>query len=123
MATDAASELVTVARRDEPIANPQNILFPQAGCTKLDVVRYYLAVAEGALRGAGNRPIVLVRHPNGIAEFRYQKRAPASWPPWIDVVGLRFPSGRSTDEVVPRDAAVLAWIASRRRQYVSYSPR
>ena len=76
-------------------------------------MRYYLAVAEGALRGAGGRPNVLVRYPNGIdGEFFYQKRAPASRPPWIEVVALRFPSGRSAEEVVPRDAAALAWMAN-----------
>src|SRR5690606_34493408 len=78
-----------------------------------DLVRYYLAVAEGALRGAGGRPNVMVRYPNGIAgDFFYQKRAPASRPPWIEVVALKFPSGRSAEEVVPRDAATLAWMAN-----------
>jgi len=69
------------------------VLFPGPNHTKLDLVRYYVAVAEGALRGAGGRPTVLVRYPDGIAgEFFYQKRAPASRPPWIEVVSLRFPS-------------------------------
>jgi bifunctional non-homologous end joining protein LigD len=76
-------------------------------------VRYYLAVAEGALRGAGGRPNMLVRYPNGIdGEFFYQKRAPHARPDWIEVVELRFPSGRAADEVVPRDAAALAWMAN-----------
>jgi bifunctional non-homologous end joining protein LigD len=76
-------------------------------------VRYYLAVAEGALRGAGGRPNMLVRYPNGIGgEFFYQKRAPQARPPWIEVVELRFPSGRGAEEVVPRDAASLAWMAN-----------
>jgi len=76
-------------------------------------VRYYLAVAPGALRGAGGRPNMLVRYPNGIdGEFFYQKRAPQARPPWIEVVSLQFPSGRSADEVVPRDAAALAWMAN-----------
>jgi bifunctional non-homologous end joining protein LigD len=76
-------------------------------------VRYYLAVAEGALRGAGGRPNMLVRYPNGIGgEFFYQKRAPQARPEWIEVVELRFPSGRAADEVVPRDAAALAWMAN-----------
>jgi DNA ligase D-like protein (predicted polymerase) len=89
------------------------VLFPQAGYTKLDVARYYLAVADGALRGSGNRPNVLVRYPNGIdGEFFFQKRAPDSRPPWIDVVELRFPSGRTAEEVVPRDAAALVWMAN-----------
>src|SRR4029079_19719927 len=83
-----------------------------AGYTKLDLVRYYLAVADGAIRAAGNRPNVLVRYPNGIGnEFFYQKRAPSSRPSWIDVVALKFPSGRTAEEVVPRDAAALAWMA------------
>ena len=76
-------------------------------------MRYYLAVAEGALRGAGGRPNMLVRFPNGIGgEFFYQKRAPQARPPWIEVVELRFPSGRAADEIVPRDAAALAWMAN-----------
>jgi len=76
-------------------------------------VRYYVAVAEGALRGAGGRPNMLVRYPNGIdGEFFYQKRAPQARPDWIEVVELRFPSGRGADEVVPRDAAALAWMAN-----------
>ena len=87
--------------------------FPEAGITKLDVVRYYLAVAEGALRGAGGRPNVLVRYANGIhGEFFYQKRAPEKRPDWVEVVALSFPSGRTAEEVVPRDAAALAWMAN-----------
>jgi bifunctional non-homologous end joining protein LigD len=89
------------------------VLFPEPGHTKLDLARYYIAVAEGALRGAGGRPNMLVRYPNGISEeFFYQKRAPASRPDWVEVVSLRFPSGRSADEVVPRDAATLVWLAN-----------
>jgi bifunctional non-homologous end joining protein LigD len=106
-------ELLVVSGREVTISNPNKVLFPEAGYTKLDVVRYYLAVAGGALRGAGGRPNVLVRYPNGIGgEFFYQKRAPASRPPWVEIVSLRFPSGRSADEVVPRDAAALAWLAN-----------
>ena len=89
------------------------MLFPQAGYTKRDVVDYYLAIADGALRAAGGRPNVLVRYPNGIdQEFFYQKRAPDSRPDWIDVATISFPSGRTADEVVPRDAAALAWMAN-----------
>jgi DNA primase len=77
-------ELLVVDGRDVAVSNPQKVLFPQAGHTKLDLVRYYLDVAEGALRGAGGRPNVLVRYPNGIdGEFFYQKRAPQSRPSWI----------------------------------------
>ena len=95
------------------ISNPEKVLFPEPGHTKMDLVRYYLAVADGALRGAGGRPNVMVRYPHGIGgEFFYQKRAPSSRPPWIEVVALRFPSGRSAEEVVPRNAAALAWMAN-----------
>ena len=76
-------------------------------------MRYYLAIADGALDGAGGRPNVLVRYPNGIAgEFFYQKRAPESRPEWLEVVALKFPSGRIAEELVPRDAAALAWMAN-----------
>jgi len=95
------------------VTNPGKVLFPEAGYTKLDVVRYYLAVADGALRGAGGRPNMLVRYPNGInAEHFYQKRAPESRPDWIEVVTLHFPSGREAQEVVPRNAAALVWLAN-----------
>lgn len=95
------------------ISNPRKVLFPKPKYTKLDLVHYYLAVADGALRAAGGRPNMLVRYPDGIVgEFFYQKRAPRSRPSWIEVVTMRFPSGRSADEVVPRNAATLAWLAN-----------
>src|SRR6185295_5683207 len=113
MADGSEREVLTIAGRDVAISNPEKVLFPQAGYTKRDLLRYYLAVADGALRAAGNRPNVLVRYPNGIdGEFFFQKRAPASRPPWIDVVSLSFPSGRTAEEVVPRDAAALCWMAN-----------
>ncbi len=106
-------ERLIVAGHEVSISNPHKVLFPGPKHTKLDLVRYYLAVADGALRGAGGRPNVLVRYPNGITEeFFYQKRAPTSRPPWIEVVSLKFPSGRSAEEVVLRDAATLAWLAN-----------
>jgi bifunctional non-homologous end joining protein LigD len=106
-------ELIAVAGREVSVSNPHKVLFPRAGYTKLDLVRYYIAVAEGALRGAGGRPNVLVRYPNGIeGEFFFQKRAPGSRPDWIEVVSLSFPSGRTAEELVPRDAAALAWMAN-----------
>ncbi|HXE80208.1 MAG TPA: non-homologous end-joining DNA ligase [Vicinamibacterales bacterium] len=113
MPTSQEHELLVVNGREVAISNPRKVLFPEAGYTKLDLVRYYLAVAEGALRGAGDRPNVLVRYPNGIhGGFFYQKRAPRSRPDWIDVVTLSFPSGRTADEIVPRDAAALVWMAN-----------
>ena len=111
----AAREHITlsIAGRDVAISSPSKLLFPEGGITKLDVARYYLAVAEGALRGAGGRPNVLVRYADGIAgEFFFQKRAPASRPDWIETCTITFPSGRTADEVVPRDAATLAWMAN-----------
>ncbi len=95
------------------MSNPHKVLFPDAGYTKLDLVHYYLAVADGALLANGGRPNVLVRYPNGITgEFFYQKRAPESRPPWIEIVSLQFPSGRTADEVVPRTRAALVWMAN-----------
>src|SRR5438445_7719301 len=103
----------TIAGHEVTISNPEKILFPKPKYTKLDLVDYYLAVADGALRGAGGRPNMLVRFPNGIgSQSFYQKRAPEARPAWIEVVTLRFPSGRTADEVVPRDAASLAWLAN-----------
>jgi len=113
VASRTGHEVVKVGGREIQVSNPGKVLFPQAGHSKLDLVRYYLAVSEGALRANGGRPNVLVRYPNGInGEFFYQKRAPTARPAWIEVVSLRFPSGRSAEEVVPRDAAALAWMAN-----------
>jgi len=103
----------TIDGHEVTISNPAKVLFPKPKYTKLDLVNYYVAVAEGALRGAGGRPNMLVRFPNGIgAPSFYQKRAPETRPPWIEVVTLRFPSGRTADEVVPRTRASLAWMAN-----------
>src|SRR5581483_11192944 len=103
MARKAGSEVLQADGRRVTITNAAKVLFPAAGFTKLDLARYYIAVADGALRGAGGRPNMLVRYPNGIdGEFFYQKRAPESRPDWIEVVQLKFPSGRSAEEVVPR---------------------
>jgi DNA ligase D-like protein (predicted polymerase) len=113
VARKPTNEVLELARRSVTITNPHKVLFPRPKYTKLDVARYYVAVAEGALRGAGGRPNMLVRYPNGIdGEFFYQKRAPESRPDWIDVVELKFPSGRTALEIVPRDAAALAWMAN-----------
>jgi len=107
----ARKELLQIEGREVPISNPEKVFFPQRGYTKLDLVRYYLAVAEGALRGAGGRPMALKRYVHGAeGEFFFQKRAPESRPLWIEVVELKFPSGRTAREVVLRDAAQLVWI-------------
>ena len=99
------------AGREVIITNPDKVFFPKAGYTKLDLAKYYLAVADGALRGIDNRPIVLKRYVNGAdAEPFFQKRAPDSHPDWIETVELKFPSGRTAKEIVIRDAAQLLWI-------------
>src|SRR3954465_11150494 len=103
--------IISVAGRDVPVSNPAKVLFPQAGHTKLDLVRYYLAVAPGALRAARNRPNVLVRYPNGIGGESFSEMGPPeSRPDWIDVVGVKCPSGRTAEEAVRRDAAAPAWM-------------
>src|SRR5688572_8618759 len=89
-----------VSGRTVSLSNPSKVLFPEAGVSKLEIARYFEAVAEGALRGAGGRPNVLVRYPNGIGgEFFYQKRAPDSRPEWLETAVLKFPSGRDAEEV------------------------
>jgi bifunctional non-homologous end joining protein LigD len=105
--------LLAVDGLDVALSNPAKVLFPQTGHTKLDLAQYYIAVADGALRGAGGRPNVLVRYPNGVGgDFFYQKRAPQSRPEWLDVVTLNFPSGRTAEEIVPRHPAALVWMAN-----------
>ncbi len=101
---DAGGQKVT-------ITNPDKVFFPQAGYTKLDLVQYYLSVAEGTLRGVRDRPMVLKRYPNGAdKEPFFQKRAPAHRPPGIRTALITFPSGRSANLVVCDDAADLAWV-------------
>jgi len=102
-----------IAGREVVITNPDKVFFPRLGLTKLDLARYYAAVAEGALRGIAARPIVLKRYVNGAdAEPFFQKRAPEQHPEWVETVELRFPSGRTAREVVVRDAAQLLWIVN-----------
>jgi bifunctional non-homologous end joining protein LigD len=111
----ARSERVTVevAGIAVDVSHPGRVVFPEAGHTKLDLIRYYEAVADGALRGAGGRPNVLVRFVDGIGgQPFWQKRAPEKHPPYVDTVVLRFPSGREAEEVVPRNAATLAWMVN-----------
>jgi bifunctional non-homologous end joining protein LigD len=107
----ARKEVLQIEGREIPISNPEKVFFSQRGYTKMDLVRYYLAVAPGALRGAGGRPMALKRYVNGAeGEFFFQKRAPEARPLWIETVELKFPSGRTAREVVLRDPAQLAWI-------------
>jgi len=105
------SEVLELAGREVTITNPTKIFFPKLRLTKLDLVRYYVSVAEGAIRGVYGRPMLLKRFPDGVEqEAFYQKRAPAKRPDWIEVATFSFPSGRTADEVVVRDVAQLAWV-------------
>ncbi len=109
----ARKEVIEVAGRTVPISNPDKVYFPQTGHTKLDLIRYYLSVADGALRGVADRPMVLKRFVHGAeGEAFWQKRAPANKPDWLESVVLSFPSGRTAEEVVVTDAAGLAWVVN-----------
>jgi len=113
MSRMAKQTVIEAAGREVVVTNPDKVYFPQAGYTKLQLVQYYAAVAEGALRGIAGRPIVLKRYVNGAdQEPFFQKRAPEQHPDWIETVELLFPSGRSAKEVVVRDAAQLLWIVN-----------
>jgi len=107
------AEVLDIEGNEVRISSPDKVVFPDAGLTKLDLVRYYLAVSEGALRGAGGRPMVLKRFPKGIdAEPFFQKRVPENHPPFIDTTTLHYASGTSAEEAVIRDAAGLAWVVN-----------
>ena len=111
MATER--ETLTIDGREVQVSNPGKIYFPETGHTKLDLVRYYLAVADGALRAAGGRPMALKRFVDGAAgQPFFQKRAPDNTPDWIRTATLTFPSGRTADEIVVDEAAALAWVVN-----------
>lgn len=107
------AELLDIDGREVRISNPGKIVFPEPGLTKLDLVRYYLAVADGAVRGVAGRPMVLKRFVKGIdQEAFFQKRAPEKRPEWIETATLHYASGNSAEEVVVNDAAALAWVVN-----------
>jgi DNA ligase D-like protein (predicted polymerase) len=109
----AKAIVVEAAGREVTVTNPDKVYFPETGHTKLDLVRYYLSVADGALRGVADRPMALKRFVNGAAgEAFFQKRAPDKRPEWIHTVELKFPSGRSASEIVVEHPAALAWVAN-----------
>ena len=109
----SAKTVIEVAGREVPVSNPDKVFFPRTGHTKMDLIRYYLAVADGALGGVAARPMALKRFVNGAEEEPFfQKRAPDKRPDWVETATLRFPSGRTADEVVLRDAAGLAWVVN-----------
>src|SRR5262245_34809758 len=124
MAVSTAIE-VDAGGRAVRVTNPDKVYFPKRGFTKLDVVNYYLAVGDGILRALFERPTTLERWPNGVVEGAklatrqdstgdafYQKRLPAKGvPPWIESATIKFPSGRTADELCPTDLAHVAWAA------------
>src|SRR5215218_7690221 len=114
MKNDDAVEVLSIDGREVRVTNPDKPYFSQSvQLSKLDIVRYYLAVADGALAGIRDRPIVLKRFVDGAeGEAFYQKRAPDKRPSWLRTVTLSFPSGRTAEEVVVDDAAGLAWVVN-----------
>lgn len=107
------AKILTLAGQQVRVSNPDKVYFPAAGITKLELVEYYIGVADGALRGIQNRPIVLKRYVHGVdGEFFFQKRAPAKRPDWVKTVKLAFPSGRTADEIVVTELSQLAWIVN-----------
>jgi len=114
VAKEEPAHLLAVAGREVRVTNPGKLYFSrERKLTKLELVQYYLSVADGALRGIRDRPVVLKRFVNGAeAEAFYQKRAPDKRPEWLRTVVLSFPSGRTAEEIVVDDAAGLAWIVN-----------
>ena len=107
-------EILTILGHEVPVSNPEKLYFSrQVKVTKLELVRYYLSVAPGALAGIRDRPLVLKRFVNGAeGEAFYQKRAPEQRPEWVRTVTLSFPSGRTAEEIVVNDEAGLAWVVN-----------
>jgi bifunctional non-homologous end joining protein LigD len=114
MSPSSKSETILEAAGHEVrISSPDKVVFPEPGLTKLDLARYYVAVADGALRGAGGRPMVLKRFVKGLTqEPFFQKRVPEGHPPYIDTATLHYARGTSAEEAVVRDAAGLAWVSN-----------
>jgi DNA ligase D-like protein (predicted polymerase) len=105
------SVVLEIEGREVAITNPDKVFFPRTGHTKLDLVNYYLSVADGAIRGADGRPMALKRFVQGAnGPPFFQKRAPESRPSWIETAELSYPSGRTADEIVVRNAAQLIWV-------------
>ena len=106
-------EILEIGGHEVTVSNPDKVYFPETGYTKMDLVSYYLSVADGAIRGAGGRPMALKRFVDGAAgEAFFQKRAPDNRPEWMRTAELTFPSGRTADEIVVDEAAGLAWVVN-----------
>ncbi|MFZ0168644.1 MAG: non-homologous end-joining DNA ligase [Candidatus Dormiibacterota bacterium] len=110
MAAKTPPARIEVDGRVLEISNPDKVFFAARGETKLDLVRYYLAVGEGVMKGVRERPTVLKRFPNGAeGPFFFQKRVPENRPEWLQTVTIHFPSGRSAEELCPTDVAHVIW--------------
>ena len=102
-----------IGRREVNISNPDKIFFPKRGLKKIDLVNYYLDVADCVLNHVQRRPMQMLRYPDGAEEwFFYQKRVPANHPDWLETVHIKFPSGRTADFPVCNEPAALAWIVN-----------
>ena len=114
MPKEDATELLSINGHEVRVSNPDKLYFSkQTKLSKLELIRYYLSIAPGALAGIRDRPLVLKRYVNGAeGEAFFQKRAPAQRPPWLRTITLAFPSGRTAEEIVVDDAAGLAWIVN-----------
>src|SRR5262245_48026022 len=107
------SVILEIGDREVPITNPDKVFFPARGYTKLDLANYFMAVGEAALKGVARRPVVIKRFVNGIDEEPFfQKRAPASRPPWVHTTRVTYPSGRSADLAVADEVADIVWMAN-----------
>lgn len=107
---------LAVAGRDVRVSSPDKIYFPQLGVTKLEVIEYYLTVADGLLAAIGERPTTMERWPGGVpdsgGEPFYQKNPPKGMPEWVDTVQVVYPSGRRAQQVCPTEPAALAWMGN-----------
>jgi len=104
---------IEVGERTVRVSNPDKVFFPSSGITKMDLVRHYLTVGAGALRGVRSRPTVMKRFPNGVEQdFFFQKRVPASRPEWLSTAVVAFPSGRTAEEICPADLAHVIWMVN-----------
>lgn len=114
MGKEEAAEVLSIDGREVRVTHPDKLYFSrEAKLSKIDLVRYYLSIAPGALAGISDRPLVLKRFVNGAeGEAFYQKRAPGARPSWLRAVTLAFPSGRTAEEVVVDDAPGLAWVVN-----------
>ena len=102
-----------IGRREVNISNPDKVFFPKRGLKKIDLVNYYVDVADCVLNHVQRRPMQMLRYPDGAEEwFFYQKRVPANHPDWLETVHIKFPSGRTADFPVCNEPAALAWIVT-----------